>query len=94
MQRQTTHAVHLWVTGRVQGVSYRYYTTLEAERLGIRGWVRNLPDGRVEAWLEGDSTQIQAMVQWCRQGSPAAAVKAVQTQTETPQNYQQFEVRR
>lgn len=87
-------AVQIWVTGRVQGVSYRYHTMLMAEKLGVRGWVRNLPDGRVEMWVEGESTQVQAMEQWCWQGSPLAKVETVQTQSATPQHYPQFSLRR
>ncbi|MEB3226346.1 MAG: acylphosphatase [Synechococcus sp.] len=94
MNQQKKQAVHLWVTGKVQGVSYRYYTTIEAERLRVKGWVRNLPDGRVEAWLEGGPEELEIMLQWCWQGSPAAVVEAVHTQCETPQYYRQFEVRR
>ncbi len=59
--------VHLLVSGRVQGVAFRAYTVDEARRLGVRGWVRNLADGRVEA-----------LVAWCRRGPPAARVEGVE----------------
>jgi acylphosphatase len=69
---------HLIIQGRVQGVSFRYYTLRRAEELGVCGWVRNLWDGRVEAVVEGESPDVEAMVAWCRQGPPAARVADVQ----------------
>jgi acylphosphatase len=69
--------VHAIVTGRVQGVSYRASTVAEARRLGLRGWVRNLPDGRVELEAEGPAQHIDALIAWCRRGPPAARVADV-----------------
>jgi acylphosphatase len=66
--------VHLVVSGRVQGVAFRASTADTARRLGLRGWVRNRPDGRVEAEAEGDRAQVEALVAWCRRGPPAARV--------------------
>ena len=66
--------VHLVVSGRVQGVAFRASTADAARRLGLRGWVRNLPDGRVEAEAEGDRPQVETLVDWCRRGPPAARV--------------------
>ena len=70
-------AVTVKVTGRVQGVSFRWYAVQEAERLGVTGWVRNEPDGSVAAHLEGPWDAVDAMVDWCRQGPPAARVRDV-----------------
>lgn len=65
------------VSGVVQGVSFRAYTADEARRLGLNGWVRNLPDGRVELEVEGERAQVEALVAWCHRGPPAAQVDAV-----------------
>lgn len=66
--------VHLVASGRVQGVWYRQSTCDAAARLGLRGWVRNLPDGRVEAEAEGPRADLEALVAFCRRGPEAARV--------------------
>jgi len=66
------------IQGRVQGVGFRYYTMAEAERLAVRGWVRNLPDGRVEACICGTPAQVQAMQAWLNHGPALARVDLVQ----------------
>ena len=72
-----TRAVDLHVTGRVQGVSFRWYAAREAARLGLAGWVRNDPDGSVGAHAEGPTEAVDEFVTWCRQGPPAARVQDV-----------------
>ena len=69
---------HVYISGRVQGVFFRAYTKEEADRLGLKGWVRNLPDGRVEAVFEGDEEAVEAMIKWCHNGSPQAKVAEVE----------------
>lgn len=66
--------VHFWVSGRVQGVGFRYHTQVRATELGLLGWVRNLADGRVEVVAEGPRAQIEKLVEWCRKGPPSAKV--------------------
>ncbi len=66
------------VTGRVQGVSFRQFTADEARALGVRGWVRNLPDGRVEGEAEGERAAVEALLRACRRGPPAAHVDEVE----------------
>lgn len=83
---------HLWISGKVQGVGYRLSAQNEARKLGVNGWVKNLPDGRVEAVLEGEKTAVEQMMQWCRQGPTSAVVKDVQVQEEAPENLSQFQV--
>ncbi|HVI94378.1 MAG TPA: acylphosphatase [Anaeromyxobacter sp.] len=69
---------HIVVAGLVQGVAFRAATVDAARRLGVKGWVRNLPDGRVEAEAEGQRPSVEALVAWCRRGPPAARVEDVQ----------------
>ncbi len=66
---------HVLVEGRVQGVYYRAHARQKAERLGVTGWVRNLPDGAVELVVEGNEPAVRAMLEWCRRGSPRAVVE-------------------
>ncbi len=61
--------------GVVQGVCFRYYAQRKAEELGLAGWVRNMPDGRIEALIEGDDGAVDQMVQWFRHGPPGARVE-------------------
>jgi len=71
--------VHVWIEGRVQGVCFRAYTQERAEQLGLTGWVRNLPDGRVEAIFEGEEVKVRDMVKWCHRGPSYAHVTDVNT---------------
>ncbi len=76
--------VRIRISGRVQGVFFRAYTQEEALKLGLAGWVRNLPDGSVEAMVEGDAARVERMIAWCNSGSPQSAVSHVQVQEEQP----------
>ena len=67
------------IGGRVQGVWFRASTREEARSRGLDGWVRNLPDGRVEAVFEGEPPALEGMLAWCRIGPPGARVDAVET---------------
>jgi acylphosphatase len=87
--------VHLRIRGRVQGVYFRQSAREQAERLDLRGWVRNLPDGDVEAVAEGPFDAVEAWVRWSHHGPPAARVDAVQVQDLAPEGAPPgFEVRR
>lgn len=68
------------VTGRVQGVSFRAYTRAEAQRLGLRGYARNLEDGSVEVLACGDAHAVEALCRWLWRGSPASRVDAVRVE--------------
>ncbi len=81
-----------WVTGRVQGVFFRASTRIEAQRLGLRGWVRNLPDGRVEALVSGKPEALAALEHWLAIGPPEARVTEVQARDETLQTFSDFVV--
>lgn len=73
---------HVFVLGKVQGVYYRATTRDKARERGVTGWVRNLNDGRVEAVFEGESDDVQEMVEWCHEGSSAARVEDVEVEWE------------
>lgn len=69
---------HVYISGRVQGVLFRSSTEEKAFELGIKGWVRNLRDGRVEAVFEGEKEKVDEMLGWCHVGPPHARVTNVE----------------
>ncbi len=77
-------ARRLVISGRVQGVGFRYFTQEAAAREGVTGWVRNLPDGRVEAYVEGESEAVTRLERAIRQGPRGASVHAVEVAAEEP----------
>jgi acylphosphatase len=81
------------VGGRVQGVFFRDSTQREAEAAGVGGWVRNCPDGTVEAVFEGDDDAVERMVDWVREGPGRADVDSVDVTDEDPEGLSGFEVR-
>ncbi len=84
---------HVWFSGRVQGVFFRANTEKKANELGVNGWVRNLPDGRVEAIFEGEESQVKALIEWCRTSQPYARVTDVEIRWEEPQGERAFRIR-
>lgn len=76
--------VHVFVSGKVQGVSFRWYTREYAQRWDLAGWVRNLPDGRVEVLAEGEEDGLRALIEWVHTGSPKSIVDDVTGGWETP----------
>jgi len=86
--------IHLWVSGVVQGVAFRYYTIRKARELSVVGWVKNLCDGRVEAIAEGGEWQLKELTKAMRIGPPSATVIGVEIKEEEYKNeFNQFEVR-
>ena len=83
---------HLRIHGRVHGVGFRYSMRLEAQRLGVVGWVRNRHDGSVEAIVKGPAEAVEALVEWSRRGPPQARVTDVQV-APGEGDYTQFELR-
>jgi acylphosphatase len=75
--------VHVYISGRVQGVFFRAVTQQTAKGFNLTGWVRNTADGRVEALFEGEEENVDKMLEWCHIGPPAARVKEVLTEEET-----------
>lgn len=86
--------LHLQIRGRVQGVCYRESMRVEAERLGVHGWVSNCLDGSVEAVLEGDPIAVRLLERWCNKGPAGARVTSVKVQPEPPSNEKDFRVLR
>lgn len=74
--------VHVYISGRVQGVFFRAETQRAAKGFNLTGWVRNMADGRVEAVFEGDDGNVDKMLGWCHIGPPAARVKEVLAEEE------------
>lgn len=70
-------SLHALVSGRVQGVGFRWHTHARARELGLRGWVANLADGRVEVYAEGEASDLDALVAWLHRGPGAARVEKV-----------------
>ena len=93
-EQDRTTRVHMWVVGKVQGVWFRASTAERATALGLRGWVRNLADGRVEVVAEGPRAPLESLVAFCRQGPPLARVDEVDLRWEEPLGEGPFEVRR
>ncbi len=85
---------HVFISGRVQGVFFRARTRERASQLGLKGWVRNLRDGRVEAVFEGEKGAVEKMLTWCKEGPTYASVSDVEAQWEEyTGEYEDFDVR-
>ena len=80
------------VSGRVQGVFFRDTCRRMAEQHGVNGWVRNLPDGRVEAVFEGPAEEVRRLVEWSRHGPRSAAVEDVHVEAEQPEGVTGFRI--
>ena len=81
------------VRGRVQGVFFRDTTRRRADAVGVAGWVRNTPEGAVEAVFEGESAAVEQLVDFCRRGPSRAEVASVEVIEEPPEGLAGFEVR-
>ncbi len=82
------------VRGRVQGVGFRFFAERSARELGVRGWVRNLPDGSVESMAEGNEAAVAAYVARLEQGPPGARVNGVAVDAVSPEGFSSFEITR
>jgi acylphosphatase len=91
----TIEARRVRVSGRVQGVSFRYFTCQQARLEGLQGWVQNEADGTVTAWLQGEAQALLRMLQWLQQGPAQARVDRLESESCTPEPaLQGFEIRR
>lgn len=84
---------HVFVSGSVQGVFFRHETYERATTRKVAGWVRNLPDGRLEAMLEGSKDAVTSMIAWCHQGPRWADVHSVEVEWLEPEGDHTFAVR-
>lgn len=85
--------VHVFVSGKVQGVNFRWNTMVKAKELGIKGWVRNLMDGRVEVVAEGEEDKIEEFVKFLRQGPPRSQVTKIEVKEEKFKNeFREFSI--
>lgn len=85
---------HVHVAGRVQGVGFRWHTVEAARAIGVAGWVRNLPDGRVEVWIEGEPAAVEELLAWLRHGPPASRVETCAVREATPTGLDAFRIER
>ena len=85
---------HIFISGMVQGVFFRSETMYEAKKLGVKGWVRNIPDGRVEVVFEGEQENVKELVEFCRRGPPGARVTGIDVIWENyTGEFRDFEIR-
>lgn len=84
---------HIYITGRVQGVGFRHFTRKNADRLGINGWVKNLPDGRVEAIFQGPEDRVEELIDRCKDGPISSYVKDMEvSEADETKDHTSFEV--
>jgi acylphosphatase len=86
--------VHLLITGRVQGVFFRETSRKVAEKLNIKGWIKNTADERVEAMITGEENDVNDFIKWCKIGPQNARVKEVMVSKEADTFFEDYEVRR
>jgi len=85
--------IHIYVSGLVQGVYFRHNTMIQADRLALNGWVKNLTDGRVEIICEGSDESIDKMAAWCNIGPIGAYVEGLEIQQEEFKNeFKKFQI--
>lgn len=85
---------HVLISGKVQGVFFRSNTEDKAKELGLNGWVKNLPDGRVEAVFEGNEKKVKEMVEWCKKGPRFSHVRRIDVEFNKASNeFKNFEIR-
>jgi acylphosphatase len=95
-----TIARRVLVSGKVQGVGFRYALAERARNLNIQGWCRNLPDGRLEAWLQGAKAAMMEILEWIEQGPPQSVVEHVDIENQAvlepmlSETIQTFEIRK
>lgn len=85
-------SIRLYISGSVQGIFFRGFVKENAEKLGLKGFVRNLEDGRVEVFLEGNIDEVKKMIELCKKGPKHSEVKDVEQRVERFQGFKQFKI--
>ncbi len=85
-------SVRLYITGTVQGIFFRAFIKENAERYNVKGFVRNLEDGRVEVFLEGDADAVNKMIELCKKGPKHSQIKKVEIKDERFQDFKTFKI--
>lgn len=85
-------SVRLYINGSVQGVFFRDFIKQNAEKQDVKGFVRNLEDGRIEVFLEGDPDKVNSMIELCKKGPKHSQIKNVEIKTEKFQDFRNFKV--
>lgn len=85
-------AIRLYISGIVQGVFFRGFIKENAEKLGVKGFIRNLEDGRVEVFIEGNPDEVKKMIEICKKGPKHSEIKNVEEKVERFQDFKQFKV--
>jgi len=92
-QEDVKKAYHLIIEGRVQGVSYRFSTQKKALEYQVKGWVKNLADGSVEAVIEGGQENLEKLLNWCYEGPAFAEVNQIQKTEISPEGFAEFRIK-
>jgi acylphosphatase len=85
-------SIRLYIEGTVQGVFFRSFIKENAERYDVKGFTRNLEDGRIEIFIEGDTNNVNKMVELCKKGPKHSIIKDIQIKPETFQGFRSFKV--
>ncbi len=85
-------SIRLYVTGTVQGIFYRAFVKENAEKINVKGFVRNLEDGRVEVFLEGNPEEVKKMIELCKKGPKHSIIKNVEEKLERFQDFKTFKI--
>jgi acylphosphatase len=87
-------AIRIFITGSVQGVTFRDYVKQHADEKNLAGFVRNLEDGRIEIFLEGNNEPVEAVAAICKRGPPHAQIRSVEEKEEKYQDLKEFKILR
>ena len=87
-------SIRLFITGSVQGIFFRQFVKDKADKFGVKGYVRNLEDGRVEIFIEGNKDNVEQMLNLCKQGPQHAQIRNIEEKPESFQDFKEFKILR